>query len=67
MVIVPAAHSIPLPKGNEAPELSELLKYQNEFLLPLMNAKQAAAIFDKTEREALAVTSTSLSERSFAF
>ena len=57
MVIVPEAHSVRLPKGDEAPRLSGLLKYQNEFLLPQMNVKQVAAIFDKTESEALAVIS----------
>jgi CIC family chloride channel protein len=32
-----------------------LLRYQDEFLLPQMNAKEAVARFDRAEAEALAV------------
>jgi CIC family chloride channel protein len=57
IVIVAEAHSLAVPKGSEPPGLTGLLRYRNEFLLPQMNARQAAAIFDKTESEALAVIS----------
>ncbi len=56
LVIVPEAHSTPADNA-EFTNLAELLKYKNDFLLPQMNAKQAAAIFDKSESEALAVVS----------
>lgn len=35
--------------------LAEFLSHQNDFLLPQMNARQAAAIFDQSHAEALAV------------
>jgi CIC family chloride channel protein len=34
---------------------TSFVRHRNDFLQPQMNAKQAAAIFDKTESEALAV------------
>ena len=36
-------------------ELTDFLSHQNDFLLPQMNARQAAAIFDQSHAEALAV------------
>ena len=41
--------------ADESKGLDEFVRYRNDFLTPQMNAKQAAAIFDKTESEALAV------------
>lgn len=53
---------IPVPEvyadsfdSSENHSISELLKYQDEFLLPQMNAKEAVARFDRSESEALAV------------
>jgi CIC family chloride channel protein len=43
--------------------ISDLIKYRNDFLQPQMNAKQAAAIFDKTESEALAVVNDLVERR----
>ena len=54
LVIVPDAHSATTDKA-EPPNLTDFLRYKNDFLLPQMNAKQAAAIFDRSESEALAV------------
>jgi CIC family chloride channel protein len=54
LVIVSDAHSLPVDKA-DAPNLSDLLRYKNDYLLPQMNAKQAAAIFDRTESDALVV------------
>jgi CIC family chloride channel protein len=54
LVIVADAYSLPADKA-EASNLSDLLRYKNDYLLPQMNAKQAAAIFDRTESEALVV------------
>jgi len=55
LVIVPEAHSASFQTGAEIQALANYLKYKNDYLLPQMNAKQAAVIFDKTESEALAV------------
>ncbi|WHS32544.1 chloride channel protein [Brucella sp. NM4] len=53
---------IPVPEvyadsfdSSENHSISELLKYQDEFLLPQMNAKEAVVRFDRSESEALAV------------
>jgi CIC family chloride channel protein len=54
LVIVSDAYALPADKA-EASNLSDLLRYRNDYLLPQMNAKQAAAIFDRAESDALVV------------
>jgi CIC family chloride channel protein len=54
LVIVADAYSLPADKA-EASNLSDLLRYKNDYLLPQINAKQAAAIFDRAESDALVV------------
>ncbi len=43
--------------------LERFIRYRNDFLQPQMNAKQAAAIFDKTRSEALAVVNNLIERR----
>lgn len=54
IVLVPEAHAL-VGSGEEAPALSDVVRYADTFLEPQMNAKQAAAAFDHAESEALAV------------
>ncbi len=55
LVLVPEIYANPTSAQDEAQQLTDFIRYKNDFLQPQMNAKQAAAIFDKTESEALAV------------
>jgi chloride channel protein, CIC family len=55
MILVPDIYASPVDKNEEGRGLEDFIRYRNDFLQPQMNAKQAAAIFDKTESEALAV------------
>lgn len=55
IVLVPDIYANLVDKDEEDRSLADFIKYRNDFLLPQMNAKQAAAIFDRTESEALAV------------
>ncbi|QND53314.1 chloride channel protein [Phyllobacterium sp. 628] len=55
IVLVPEVHSEIVDPTIQDQGISGLLKYPGDFLHPQMNAKQAMAIFDKTESEALAV------------
>jgi len=43
--------------------MESFLRYRNDVLLPTMNAKQAAAMFDKTGSEALAVVNDLVENR----
>lgn len=61
---------IPVPEvyadsfdNSENHSISELLKYQDEFLLPQMNAKEAVVRFDRSESEALAVVNNAQERR----
>jgi CIC family chloride channel protein len=63
MVLVPEAHTAVVEGSSEQGSLTTLLRYRNDFLQPNMNAKQAAAIFDRTESEALAVVSNLIERR----
>ncbi len=55
IVLVPEIYANMVETDDTKRSLSEFIRYKNDFLTPQMNAKQAAAIFDKTESEALAV------------
>ena len=54
IVLVPEAHAEALDEA-QGTRVRELLRWKGEFLLPQLNAKQAAALFDASESEALAV------------
>ena len=55
IVLVADIYASPVENVEEGRGLADFVRYRNDFLQPQMNAKQAAAIFDKTESEALAV------------
>ncbi|WP_454849779.1 chloride channel protein [Rhizobium binxianense] len=55
LVLVPEIYANPIDSQDEGKTLADFIRYRNDFLQPQMNAKQAAAIFDRTESEALAV------------
>jgi CIC family chloride channel protein len=55
LVLVPEIYASLVDTNDQGKDLGEFVRYKNDFLQPQMNAKQAAAIFDKTESEALAV------------
>ena len=56
IVSVPEAHALAHESASgEQPTLADLLRFPDDFLTPEMNAKEAAAAFDRTESEALAV------------
>lgn len=55
LVLVPEIYANPTDVEDEGKALADFVRYRNDFLQPQMNARQAAAIFDKSESEALAV------------
>lgn len=55
MIPVPEAYSENFDNSDGSRGISDLLRYQDQFLLPQMNAKEAVARFDRAEAEALAV------------
>lgn len=57
IVLVPEVHSGLIEQDDQPRRVSELAHFKSDVLLPEMNAKQAAALFDKTQSEALAVVS----------
>ena len=63
MVLVPEAHPGVTESSDEGQSIVGLIKYKNDFLQPQMNAKQAAAIFDKAESEELAVVNDLVERR----
>ncbi len=61
---VPEAHAASRDSGADAqPVLADLLLHGDDFLTPGMNAKDAAAAFDRTESEALAVVESAESRK----
>ncbi|KQV27520.1 chloride channel protein [Rhizobium sp. Root1203] len=55
LVLVPEIYASLTDSDDDSNGVDQFVRYRNDFLQPQMNAKQAAAIFDKTESEALAV------------
>ncbi|NEU10981.1 chloride channel protein [Methylobacterium sp. BTF04] len=55
IVLVPDAHAAVRNGAGPAPTLADLLRHRQDVLTADMNAKIAAAAFDRTESEALAV------------
>jgi CIC family chloride channel protein len=55
MVAVPDAHLATLDATAETEDLQKLLRHQDDVLLPWMNVKEAAQLFEASESEALAV------------
>lgn len=57
IVIVPEVYSGLTEQDDQPRFVKDLAHYQSDLLLPQMNAKQAVALFDKTQSEGLAVVS----------
>ncbi|THF52003.1 chloride channel protein [Allorhizobium terrae] len=55
IVLVPEVYADPMDRNGDERTLESYLRYTKDVLLPTMNVKQAAAIFDATHSEALAV------------
>ncbi len=55
IVLVAEAHAAPIDDKAAETCVADLLRYRDEVLVPQMNAKDAVALFDKAESEALAV------------
>jgi CIC family chloride channel protein len=63
MVLLADVHSIAPDPGDETKTMSGFAKFRKDFLQPQMNAKQAAAIFDKSGSEALPVVSNLIEKK----
>nr|WP_200991943.1 chloride channel protein [Rhizobium rhizogenes]QCL10572.1 CBS domain protein [Rhizobium rhizogenes] len=63
MVLVPDVYASPVEKDDEEHGLSDFIRHRNDVLQPQMNAKEAAALFDKTESEALVVVNDLIERR----
>ncbi len=63
MIPVPEVYSSSFDIVEEHHSIRELLRYEDEFLLPQMNAKEAVARFDRAESEALAVVDNAKDRR----
>ncbi|SFV02301.1 chloride channel protein, CIC family [Methylobacterium sp. 174MFSha1.1] len=55
IVLVAEAHAAPIDDKAAETKVVDLLRYRDQVLVPQMNAKEAVALFDKAESEALAV------------
>ncbi|MBF2716126.1 chloride channel protein [Agrobacterium vitis] len=63
IVLLPEIYADPMDRENESRSLETYLRYTKDVLLPTMNVKQAAAIFDSTQSEALAVMNDRVQNR----
>ena len=65
MILLPDVYAAPTEEAEEKekPTLASFVKYKNDVLLRSMNAKQAAAMFDKLEAEALAVVNNQIERK----
>ena len=62
IVVVPEVYADEAA-AEEVVTLEKFIRYRNDFLQPQMNARQAAAIFDKTRSDALAVVNNIIERR----
>jgi CIC family chloride channel protein len=63
IIQVPEIYASPIEATEERQDLSGFIRLANDFLQPNMNAKQAAALFDTTESDALAVVNNLIERR----
>lgn len=63
IALVPDVHSNLVEGEKEAATIRTFAQFKNDVLLPTMNAKQAVAIFDQCESEALAVVNDLVEQR----
>lgn len=63
IILVPEIYADPMERDAKTISLETYLRYKTDVLLPTMNARQAAALFDTTESEALAVVNDKIENR----
>jgi CIC family chloride channel protein len=63
IIQVPDVYASPIEAMEERHDLSGFISLANDFLQPNMNAKQAAALFDTTESDALGVVNNLIERR----
>ncbi|OJF92028.1 chloride channel protein [Pararhizobium antarcticum] len=63
IIIVPEVFADPVETSGANESLDMFIHLNNDFLVPNMNAKQAAALFDKTGNDALAVVNNLIERR----
>ncbi len=63
LIEVPDAHGHLTDEADAEKPVSSLAQHRKDFLLPTMNARQAAALFDESESEALAVVSDMIGQK----
>ena len=63
IVLLPDVYAALREGAAEPPTIASFAKYQNEVLLGTMNARQAAAMFEKLKTEALAVVNNQIERR----
>lgn len=63
IILVPEIYADPMERDSGSISLETYLRYKTDVLLPTMNARQAAAAFDATESEALAVVNDKIENR----
>ncbi len=63
IIIVAEIYADPMERDATTISLETYLRFKTDVLLPTMNARQAAALFDTTESEALAVVNDKIENR----
>ncbi|WP_284778536.1 chloride channel protein [Agrobacterium sp. lyk4-40-TYG-31] len=63
IILVPEIYADPMERDSKTISLETYLRYKTDVLLPTMNARQAAALFDTTESEVLAVVNDKIENR----
>ncbi|MGV1869363.1 chloride channel protein [Agrobacterium rosae] len=63
IILVPEIYADPMERDSKTISLETYLRYKTDVLLPTMNARQAAALFDATQSEALAVVNDKIENR----
>jgi CIC family chloride channel protein len=63
IVLLPEAHAPELDEKVASTRITSLLRYQNTVLLPAMNVKEAAALFERVQADALAVVDSREGQR----
>ncbi|MFT4163282.1 chloride channel protein [Shinella sp.] len=63
LVLVPEVHADLMDAKDGSALVRDVARHRSDVLLPTMNARQAVALFDQTESEALAVVSDMIGQR----
>ena len=63
VILVPEVYASPVETGQDDAGIGRFIRNANDFLQPAMNARQAAALFDKSGSDALAVVNNLIERR----